>query len=198
VKSTLESASSPACDRYDRMTLDELRAEASRRGIGSGGGRRARLPLITLLRNDDDRRDRVPAQPLGEAVERVRRRQVPEAGLEGEGLHEAFYERLGVPERIVYRWRRGESTTVSLDQADRVLIALDLLWWDVYDESTVRRPLIEAHVVGFRRRAAYRGGPVRPYRERRGTRRYGDAGPDLEALERVRRAFEGDPEQVAA
>lgn len=94
-------------------------------------------------------------------------------------------ERVGVHDRRLRAWRVGESPGVSLLKADEVLTALGRFWWEVWTEETVRLPLLEAVSYSFE----VKGGKVR--RVRRRARRYGDAGPDLETLEAVRRLWEG-------
>lgn len=69
---------------------------------------------------------RLPGQPLGEAIERAAR--FVEGGLE------PLCELVGVAPRTVYAWKTGERSA-ELVNADGVLEALDLLWWDVWDPA---------------------------------------------------------------
>jgi Zn ribbon nucleic-acid-binding protein len=81
----------------------------------------------------ESRINRVPAAPLAAAIDRYARRN----GLE---LAEVC-ESAGIDPRNQYGWGHGERDTVQFDVADRVLQALGLLWFDVwdYDDPAARR-----------------------------------------------------------
>jgi hypothetical protein len=148
---------------------------------GTDVGRRADLP-------------RFPGRPLAVAIDHIR------AGVEIYGTRMtdetdrfmvSFFERIGVSERAVTAWRTGERHA-SWDAADKVLVALDLQWWDVWNEDTVRTP-----AVVVRERIPHRKkGCV--YWETRRLIPYGDLGPDEAELRRIAHDFAGEPLEVAA
>lgn len=86
---------------------------------------------------------RLPGQPLGEAIERAARFV--------EGGFEPLCELVGVAPRTVYAWKTGERSA-ELVNADGVLEALDLLWWEVWDPE--RYPEVVAVFEGEEAAAA--------------------------------------------
>lgn len=68
--------------------------------------------------------ERIPSAPLVAAIDREVERSDRPVGV--------VCESIGVNERRVTAWRSGEYKLVALDLVDRVLIGLDLLWWEVY------------------------------------------------------------------
>lgn len=96
---------------------------------------------------------------------------------------------LGINERILFAWRVGARNPRSV-QADSVLIGIDRHYWDVWNEDTVRVPVLRV-TTWIQRKKITSPGKEWTTLERIGERHYGDAGPDHEALETVRRAFEG-------
>jgi hypothetical protein len=124
----------------------------------------------------------VPSWPLVRALER--------AANEEESAT-AVCRRIGISERLYRDWRnRAGSGVCDFNSADKVLQALDLLWWEVYTEDTLRRYAI---TVGVYSRKAV--GTIK--RRRRAWFRMRatvavDLGPDLETLAMVRYAFTGE------
>lgn len=104
--------------------------------------------------------------------------------------------RCGISDRYVYAWRSGTRPRVGIGVADRVLTGLDLLWWDVWNEDTVRVPLVLAHLYRPHTKRSKRTGEPLTYWDR-GERGYGDAGPDLAALAAIETAWEGDEDMEA-
>lgn len=153
--------------------------------------------------------EHVPCVPLGRALKRLAEKHnmriVGDPNHDAEG-HRVVCEEAGLQERTVYGWRVGERQKVSLTTADKVLTRLDLLWWEVWNEETTRLPL-RAHTYGFNRKGkrvrlstkAYNL-DIGPDREelRDVVPRGLDIGPDLEAIEHVRRLFEGAPVKAVA
>jgi hypothetical protein len=160
----------------------ELRMEANKPLLGRGSkGELPALPLGRVL------------MELAEQEERIR----SIAGYEGStGAKADTYSRAQANERRVRGWRSGENTTVSVDIVDRVLIGLDLLWWEVFNERTVRIPILEAHTrrrqLKLRRtRNGYSWAIIR------GKKVYGDKGPDDLTLKRIERIWEPPMDEEA-
>lgn len=189
----------PGSDRYTVMATDDLRAEAERRGIAvrvaTTGRFIDRREIEARLRNDDERHERLPSAPLVAMIDRIATAET--IGYDADVVVDVIRDRAGIHSRVLSGWRTGERPDVPFEQADAVLIALDVLWWEVFDEDTVRKPLITATRYVWRTKKL-KDGTTGRYPLRNGTRRYGDDGPDLEALAQIQRAFEGDPEAVAA
>lgn len=57
-------------------------------------------------------------------------------------------------ERVATRWRSGEVSTIKLDRADELLISLGWLWWEVWNERTVRIPVVRVHLRSQRIKTA--------------------------------------------
>lgn len=88
-----------------------------------------------------------------------------------------------VAERAVSRWRTGGVETVDSDEADAILTALDLLWWEVWNEDTTRRPLFVVHDYVHSMKTTNGVRKMRRVKHHRW--HYGDEGPDLEALAEI-------------
>lgn len=144
-----------------------------------------------------DWRQSLPGAPLARAVRRQAQRDAlgytPAGGWDTDHAHGvmSIYERIGTPARRVFGWADGFG--VTWPKADEVLTRMGLLWWDVWNEDTVRLPVIVARVYGRHR---HQGRAARRVLYR--TVPYGDQGPDRAALERVRAIMEGNIERVAA
>lgn len=145
----------------------------------------------------EESRTRVPVAPLVMLIDDIAARAALDRG--------AIYDpravdaalgtvcaRADLNDRVLYRWRVGEDPTVALERAEVVIEALDAFWWEVWTAETVRRPLFVAASYRWRDKRLPSGKMGR-YRERTRTVVYGDQGPDLFELERIRRAFEGEP-----
>lgn len=91
-----------------------------RQGLSVGNGhRRTTVP----------RREYVPVAP---AVALIVRQTV----CNGEPLEDAerqLSERAGVTPRLLYAWRSGERRGARAESVERVMLALDVLWWEVFD-----------------------------------------------------------------
>lgn len=140
--------------------------------------------------------DRIPSLPLAALIERVAAAEAPR-GLFAvprlmDGNVTATCDHAGTSERELRAWRVGERPTVSVLEADTVLTRLGRLWFDAYNDTTVRRPLLEIRI--YRQRIRGNG---RPARERVSIERIGDAGCDRAALAAVQAAFEGATEPLA-
>lgn len=48
---------------------------------------------------------------------------------------EPIVEQLGISDRNLRAWRDGERDSVQFDVADRILVGIDLLWWEVWKED---------------------------------------------------------------
>jgi hypothetical protein len=132
----------------------------------------------------------LPGLPLAAAVERMVRRAVmaengpgPVEDRERSGWGDETCRQLGISPRAFFRWRRG--LNVELGPADAVLTRSGLNWWDVWNEDTVRRPVLTV-VVAKRSRKKKTG---RLYWETTHRLPYGDQGPDFEVLARVAAVF---------
>lgn len=121
----------------------------------------------------------LPGRPLAQAIDRL---------AEGVDLR-TVCELAGIEERSVTAWRRGERN-VEMDMADTVLTRLDLLWWDVWSEQSVRVPLFEVNVYAWQTKNS-RGKRVRT-RARVRYVPYGDLGPDRQKLHEVEALMTGE------
>jgi hypothetical protein len=99
-------------------------------------------------------------------------------------------ELIGFQERQVSRWRNGELATVSADDADRVMTALDLFWWEVFTEDTVRLPVLV--VTTYQHAKKNVRGKTKVVRNKMRTLPYGDQGPDHERLSQIRALMSGE------
>jgi transposase len=72
--------------------------------------------------------ERLPVAPLAAAISRYVARSDDPVHTE-----RVLALRSGVSERLLLFWREGERETVNEATAERVLDALGLLWWEVYD-----------------------------------------------------------------
>lgn len=142
----------------------------------------ARLPALQLARAMDAHIRRKEAGNLWDALP-WGMSSLDRSG----GLTELCCERAGISPRLLHRWRTGDTQRTTLATADGVLIEMGRHWWDVWNEETVRRPLLR--VLHYE---------VRPRRKSRQLHLrqvswtdYGDAGPDHEVLAEVREVFEG-------
>lgn len=98
-------------------------------------------------------------------------------------------QRAGTHVRQVNRWRHGDQPA-SLEDADRALTGLNALWFDVYNEETVREPLFVVHVFAHQMKKV--GRVRRAYRVRVRSIPYGDIGTDFAALNQIERLFAGE------
>lgn len=129
----------------------------------------------------------LPSAPLAEAVMRLSER-------EGRKL---VCARAGIPERVLARWVLGEmGGNVELGLADQVLTRLELFWWEVWTEDTVREPLFV--VTTYRNESKKEStGEYRRRRIKYRTLPYGDLGTDFWRLREIRRLMSGGLEDVA-
>ena len=77
----------------------------------------------------------LPAAPLCEAIHRAKRRRRGETA-------EGICKEIGLTSRHLRRWEEGWCPTVSLDTFDTICTRLHMLWFDVYNEDTVRKPVV--------------------------------------------------------
>ena len=126
------------------------------------------------------RADQIPGQPLAAFFDRRAQRS----------SLEHVCKRADTSVRQVNRWRRGEQP-VSLNDADRALVKLNALWWDVYNPDTVREPLFVVHVYAHQMKAVR--GKLKLRRVRARSVPYGDIGTDYAEINRIERLFVGEP-----
>jgi hypothetical protein len=69
----------------------------------------------------------LPSRPLADKLALVFA-----AENDGDLAIEDFCVRVGITDRTLRAWQTGERPSVRFDAADRVLVALGLLWWDVW------------------------------------------------------------------
>lgn len=167
---------------------------------------------------------KIPARPLGEALDRLGERwRLCVVDPDNPGtLHglALVCQQAGIWDRRAYGWRTGERRRVRVFDADDVITRLDLLWFDVYNEDTVRNWMFEAVSYqptkkGHRDGQALLAGPVKawcgrgpkrrsgtrgdgPARTRRSSKLYVDLGTDVQTLAEIERLFDGDPVAKAA
>lgn len=99
----------------------------------------------------------------------------------------AVCARAGMHTRVVYAWSSGERDA-SLVDVDRVLFRLGLEWWNVWDETSVRKPILVVHCYRMLVKHPRRG----PYRCWVRAVPYGDLGPDMVELKRVEMVMTGE------
>jgi hypothetical protein len=131
----------------------------------------------------------LPSRPVAVAIlEWARRRRVSD--------HDACRMlRLGdrpLEHRMLEHWRYGSKPTLAYSKVDSLLTTInDRHWWDVFTARTVRRPVITVSVYRWREKEAL-AGDVMYAIDRVGQVPYGDLGPDLYELERIRAVYEYD------
>jgi hypothetical protein len=96
----------------------------------------------------------LPAKPLAAAMDAIAERLHRENGDDAPGI-QIVCEKTGVQPRLLLRWRIGEIAKVQFEVADRALTALDLLWWEVWDED--RYPVEHAAVAAALNGNGHRG-----------------------------------------
>src|SRR6188768_1137687 len=99
----------------------------------------------------------LPAAPLLRALEMMAREQHA-------GVMRRVCERVGITDRTVRRWRSGESTTVTIELADRVLSRSPWHWFDIWKACRAHPhvPEPECTTCGAYTRAAQAFDSVRP------------------------------------
>lgn len=137
--------------------LDEVRARDRERRRDNGQLERQRIwralkreqegrPLAARDREGkrDDSREfgALPSAPLAQLIEQRRRLplNVLSAAIKSDRGNrvelaqdsEILAEQLGVSPKALQEWRLGKRRTVQFDSADRVLLALGVCWWDVW------------------------------------------------------------------
>lgn len=80
---------------------------------------------------------------------------------------------------------------MSLNDADRALVKLNALWWDVFNPDTVREPLFVVHVYSHQMKTIRGKSKLRRLRIR--SIPYGDLGTDYAEINRIERLFVGEP-----
>lgn len=119
--------------REDRRIASRLRRE------------REGKPLNQRSRHEAAHEDRlhaipaVPAKPLADALERRMAAMLHEAWTGGEAgvSREGIAAAWGTCERSIRAWSNGERQTMHFNVADALLVATDLLPWDVWDDPEV-------------------------------------------------------------
>jgi hypothetical protein len=81
----------------------------------------------------------VPAKPLADVLERRMAAMLHEAWAGGDAAvsRETLAESWGTTDRSLRAWRDGERQTMHFNVADALLVAMDLLPWDVWDDPDV-------------------------------------------------------------
>lgn len=172
--------------RYrDRVKADPERAEAARRKQLDYRRQRRALEARRLEQDEKWLRQRLPVGPVVALMERLIERERMERKLELDGAAQqpikAVCDRAGLNERRLFAWRHGEAASITVGKLDDMLSRLGLFYWDVYNEETTRREVVQATTWSKGQRWI-----------RGETRCYGPLIADHEALERVRQAFEGE------
>jgi hypothetical protein len=101
---------------------------------------------------------------------------------------------VGITDRTLREWRTGDRHTAKFNVADRVLCGLNLNWWEVWNEQTVRISVLTVRtykphlkMVQFPSEdwPRFVDGALKEYE-------YGDLGPDFSLLNRIAFAFTGE------
>jgi hypothetical protein len=138
----------------------------------------------------------VPARPLADALERIVARESRSPHINQDHARHALCMRIGYTERHLWAWTHGERPGVNLETVDKVLTYSDLLWWEVWNEDTVRVPVLVVTVHGPQRKL--QRGRRRVYRVKTRTIPYGDRGPDRAKLREIEALMTGKPVRRAA
>jgi hypothetical protein len=117
---------------YDALIRERRRQRSAKRRAEA-----AMRPRLIRLPGVDAKMPRVPVGPLIAAIDAYVNAHAPQfAGqvAKTDDTHATLCERIGVSDRTIRAWRSGGRTHANLDSADRLMIELDLLWWEVFDE----------------------------------------------------------------
>lgn len=91
-------------------------------------------PPAAVCPVDVERPVYLPVGPLREAVKHAIRRRSMQLGMWDEKLSTGeICKRCGIRDRLWRDWKAGTSRRVTLDVADRVMLGLGVLWWEVWD-----------------------------------------------------------------
>lgn len=176
----------PARKRDDAF---EWRLTKDRNGVALEPGERLKGDMFP----------RLPAVPLAAAMQRLIDREDRAASLNdpvqrgprGE-CKEVVCLRLGIPTRTLTAWQLGERLLADFDVIDKVLTRAEWLWWEVYDEESVRRPALRVRVRDQKKDAPGKSLRWQTVRHLR----YGDLGPDREVLALIEQTFTGEGVEV--
>lgn len=181
---------------YARVAEDEkrlaARREAARIRHRLRAEREGREVAASVVQAPVTRGERIPSRPLVVMLDRLadRARRHDLVLDVTESIGHRVREQLGLSDRVEYALRAGARWTVDLALADQLVTRADLLWFDVFDEDTLRLGLeVRRYVMREKRLPS---GARRMYRERVGTVLVGDWGPDLRALRLVEALFTGE------
>lgn len=127
----------------------------------------------------------LPAKPLAACIDRAvlrasRTLYNPEVKDAATGGVDRVCDAIGIAGRTLFAWRTGERKVVEFDKADSILQAAGWLWWDVWNERTVRLPVLTV-VLRYRF----------PMKEGWGSKlvRYGEGGTDWRKLAEIDHSF---------
>jgi hypothetical protein len=120
--------------RLESMRIDSgLRRMRLGLPTGSGANRRLNGTEPRFVRRS------VASAPLADAVARVAA-TLDEDPATGERM---IAERAGLSPRLLLQWRRQTRPRTLWDSADRVLVALGLMWWEVFDPEVCDPEVVE-------------------------------------------------------
>lgn len=185
------------CREEGRKRRREASTESARRRRARPGYKEPkRRPKSKTHRSDP----RLPSRPLADAITRLIERErrdnpvMSDMGSGGGGVNsnqmiviERLFREYEAGVRAYTGWRAGERMTVSVAEADYVLMCAGWEWWDVWNEESVRRWRLRAQRVTHRPRTASK----KAYRHVHETQFVGDLGPDLVELGRIADVFAG-------
>jgi hypothetical protein len=166
----------PAYRARREITLAKSRAKSRRKDRVEPAPKTGTLPALPVA---------VAIYRIAAQEERLARWGMPSPTLGSDGKLAEVCERIGVNERTVYAWRHGERRRLRFYNALEVVDRLGLLWGDVWNDETVRRPALLA-MVYVRSRRLRSGLHLRRLR----TVPYGDLGPDHRELAYIDTLFE--------
>lgn len=130
----------------------------------------------------------LPAKPLADAIWKIAARSDLKSTC----------RRAGIPERVVTRWTLGECNgQVEICDADRVMTRLDLFWWEVWTEDTVREPLFIVTTYHTYMKRDHVGGQYKRRRIKDRSIPYGDLGTDFWRLREITGLMSGELEMAA-
>lgn len=78
---------------------------------------------------------RFPSLPLARFIEEQVAQEIKARGGDKRDARLAVCARVGLDESQVRRWEDGTYETVELPVAERALLGLGALWWDVWDPA---------------------------------------------------------------
>lgn len=92
---------------------------------------------------------KLPAAPIVACLDRAARRKARSMGMfDLRHATAVTCRKAGVGDRLVREWRASPDAVTTLDTADRVLLAMGWMWWEVWDPAVFPQVAAVFDVVG--------------------------------------------------